>query len=124
MLSRVLADTVLFIHFLFVLFAVLGGLLVLYKKQVAWFHIPTVLWSSIVNLAGWTCPLTPLENMFRTLAGQAGYEGGFIQHYIEPVVYPNNMPRGTELVAGVSVVVWNVVVYAFILYYWRKHRNN
>ena len=65
-----------------------------------------------MNLAGWTCPLTPLENRFRVAAQDAGYEGGFVQHYVGAVVYPRGMPRRMELVAGVSVVVWNAVLYA------------
>ncbi len=120
MLSRILADTVLCIHFLFILFAIFGGLLVLYKKWAAWLHVPTVLWSAIVNLAGWTCPLTPLENFFRECAGEAGYAGGFIQHYIEPLVYPDFMPRKLELIAAFSIVFWNVLIYGCIAYYRRK----
>jgi hypothetical protein len=123
MLSKILADTVLLLHFAFVLFAVLGGIAVLFKRSFVWLHIPVVLWSSVINLAGWICPLTPLENYFRSQAGQSGYEGGFIQHYIEPLVYPGGMPRNFELIAGISILVWNGLVYAFILLYWkRRHR--
>lgn len=116
MLSRVLADMVLFFHFVFVVFAIFGGLIVLYKRWVVWLHIPVVLWSSVVNLVSWTCPLTPLENLFRSAAGQAGYEGGFIVHYLEPLVYPSGMPRKFELIAGVSILVWNGLVYGFLTY--------
>ncbi len=114
MLSGLLADAVLLFHFLFILFAVFGGILVLYRKKVIWFHVPVVLWSSVVNLASLTCPLTPIENFFRAAAGQAGYHGGFVEHYIAPVVYPAGMPRELELVAGVSIIAWNVAVYAFL----------
>lgn len=121
MLSRVLADTVLFFHFIFVVFAIFGGLLVLYKRWVVWLHIPVVLWSSVVNLAGWICPLTPLENVYRFAAGQAGYEGSFIEHYIGSLVYPGGMTREFELIAGVSILVWNGLVYGFLTY--RKLRR-
>ncbi len=114
MLSGVLADTVLFFHFLFILFAVFGGFLVFFNKKVLWVHVPVVLWSSVVNLASLTCPLTPIENFFRTKAGQAGYQGGFVEHYIAPIVYPAGMPRELELVAGITIIAWNVAVYGFL----------
>lgn len=109
------ADAVLLIHFLFAAFAVFGGALVAYNLSWAWLHVPTVLWSSLVNLMGWTCPLTPVEKALRLRAGQTGYAGGFIQHYIGRAVYPGGMPRRLELVAGVSILVGNLVVYAAIL---------
>ena len=115
-MHRAGADLVLLGHFLFVLFAVFGGFLLLLDLRFAWVHVPVVAWSSIVNLTGWTCPLTPLEKQLRELAGQAGYEGGFVQHYVGPIVYPGGMPRRFELVAGFSIVAWNLVVYAIL---WR-----
>jgi len=108
--ARVLANLILVFHFVFVVFSLLGAFLVLWKRWLAWLHVPSVLWSSLVNLLSHVCPLTPLENRFRRLAGQAGYEGGFIQHYIAPLVYPGGMPRRMELVAGYSVLVWNVLL--------------
>ncbi len=123
MLSRVCADIVLLTHFAFVIFAVLGGFLVLWKSRAAWVHIPVVLWSSVVNLASWVCPLTPLENWFYARAGQSGYRGGFIEHYIEPLVYPAGMQRDMELIAGISVLAWNTVVYAIVLVRWRRQRG-
>jgi Protein of Unknown function (DUF2784) len=116
---RVGADLVLLAHFLFVAFAVAGGLLVYYWPMWAFAHVPVVLWSSTVNLASWTCPLTPLEKDLRVSAGQSGYEGGFVEHYVGHLVYPRGMPRELELVAGVSIVVWNALVYAAI-FVWRS----
>jgi Protein of Unknown function (DUF2784) len=115
MKARILANLVLGVHFAFVVFSVLGGFLVLWRRWVAWFHVPSVLWSSFVNLFSYVCPLTPIENRFRRLAGQAGYEGGFVQHYVAPLVYPGGMPRRTELMAGYSVLIWNAVVYALVV---------
>ena len=112
---RVAADLVLLAHFLFAAFAVFGGLLLLDDVRWAWLHLPAVLWSSLVNLMGWTCPLTPLEKSLRNRAGQAGHEGGFIQHYVGRAVYPRGMPRRMELIAGVSVLAGNVLVYAGVL---------
>jgi hypothetical protein len=117
MIDRLAANLVLLAHFAFVVLAVFGGLGILICRQWAWIHVPIVVWSSLVNLAGWTCPLTPLENRFRTAASGAGYEGGFLQHYIAPVVYPKGMPRQLELVAGISVALWNAVLYGGI-YWW------
>ena len=112
---RIAADLVLLAHFLFAAFAVSGGVLVFYNPVWAWLHIPVVLWSSIVNLMSWTCPLTPIEKALRIRAGQGGYSGGFIQHYIGRAVYPRGMPRQLELVAGISILVGNALVYAAIL---------
>ena len=92
-----------------------GGLLLLDNPNWAWLHLPAVLWSSVVNLMGWTCPLTPIEKKLRARAGQAGYAGGFIQHYVGRAVYPRGMPRRMELIAGISILGGNALVYACIL---------
>ena len=112
---RIAADSVLLAHFLFAAFAVLGGLLVAFHPGWAWLHIPAVLWSALVNLMGWTCPLTPLENRLRIRSGESGYGGGFIQHYVGRAVYPRGMPRNMELLAGYSVLAGNALVYAALL---------
>lgn len=115
MRHRMAADLVLLAHFLFAAFAVFGGLLLFDSPRWAWLHLPAVLWSAIVNLMGWTCPLTPIEKNLRSRAGHAGYSGGFIQHYIGRAVYPRGMPRRMELIAGVSILAGNALVYAGIL---------
>ncbi len=111
---RLAADFVLIAHFLFAAFAVFGGVLVAQNFNWAWIHIPAVLWSSVVNLKSWNCPLTPLEKSLRLRAGESGYPGGFIQHYVGRAVYPRGMPRQLELVAGVSILAGNFLVYAVI----------
>jgi hypothetical protein len=113
--ARTLGDLVLAFHFAFIVFAVLGSFLVVWKLWIAWLHAPSVLWAGYVNLFNQVCPLTLLENRFRHLAGQAGYEGGFIQHYLTPLVYPGVMPERWGLVAGSSVLIWNVLVYALVV---------
>jgi hypothetical protein len=113
--ARALGDLVLTFHFAFIIFAVLGGILVLWKTWIAWLHVPSVLWSGYVNLFGQICPLTLLENRFRHLAGQAGYEGGFVQHYLAPLVYPGVMPERWGLVSGFSVFIWNGLIYALVV---------
>ena len=114
MLYRVGADFVLLAHSFFVAFAVVGGALALYSPVWLWVHLPVVLWSAMVNLASWTCPLTPIEKALRIRAGQSGYSGGFVEHYVGRFVYPRGMPRQLELVAGVSIVAWNILVYAVV----------
>jgi hypothetical protein len=114
MISRIAADLVLIAHFSFVFYAVFGGFLLVHSNVWIWTHLPVVVWSSVVNLAGWTCPLTPLENRLRRLAGQAGYQGGFVEHYVGALVYPRGMPRRLEIVAGISIIGWNAIVYLLV----------
>jgi hypothetical protein len=115
MLYRIGADLVLSAHFVFVAFAVFGGALVYASPMWAWAHVPVVIWSGLVNLMSWTCPLTPLEKVLRNRAGLSGYSGGFVQHYLGGVVYPRGMPRQLELVAAVCITAWNALVYAVVL---------
>jgi hypothetical protein len=119
-LARLLADAVVAFHFAFVLFVVLGGLLVLRWRRVAWVHLPSAAWGALIEFAGWICPLTPLELDLRRQAGQAGYSGGFIEHYILPVLYPEALDRGAQVGLGLSVVALNAVVYALL---WRRARR-
>jgi len=122
MLSKLLADLTLILHLVFILFALFGGLLVLCRRWMLWIHLPVLLWASLVNLAGWTCPLTPIENALRSLAGQAGHSGGFVEHYIMPLVYPAIMSRDIEIISGFLVLVWNGLVYAFVIFRRRRLR--
>jgi hypothetical protein len=114
-IARLAANLVLLLHFVFVALAVFGGFGILIDPRWAWVHVPIVVWSSVVNLAGWTCPLTPLENRLRAAADGTGYDGGFVQHYIGALVYPQGMPRRFELIAGIAVIVWNGVLYGCIV---------
>jgi hypothetical protein len=110
-----LADLVVVAHFAFVLFVVLGGLLVLRWPRVAYIHIPAAVWGMLIEFAGWVCPLTPLEKMLRSKAGRAGYEGDFIEHYILPVLYPSALTRGVQIVLGLFVLALNLVIYCYFL---------
>ena len=118
---RVLADLVVGVHALFVAFVVVGGLLVLRWSWVAALHVPAAVWGALIEFQGWICPLTPLENALRAAAGQAGYRGGFIEHYLLPVLYPAGLTRSVQLVLGALVIVVNVVVYAVVV--WRLARR-
>ncbi len=112
---RALADLVVGLHFLFVLFVVLGGLLLLRWPRMVWLHLPAAVWGTLIELAGWVCPLTPLEKSLRARAGGAGYPGGFIEHYILPVLYPPGLTRGVQLVLAAVVLLLNVGIYWFVL---------
>jgi len=112
MIYPLLADGVLLLHLAFILFVVLGGFLVRARPRLAWLHLPVALWGAAVELAGLSCPLTPLENRLRTLGGKVGYPGGFIEHLLAPLVYPEAMARELQIVMGLGVVAINVVAYA------------
>lgn len=122
MLYRVLADTTLIVHFAYVLFVVLGGLLVLHWRWIAWLHLPAVLWGAFVELTGRICPLTPLELWLRDLGGERGYEGGFIEHYITSWIYPEGLTRELQIGLGIGAVAVNVVVYALVIMRARRRR--
>jgi hypothetical protein len=115
LIYRALADLVLVVHLTFVLFVVLGGLLVLRWPRAAWLHIPAAVWGVLIEYTGWICPLTPLENSFRARGGEAGYTGGFIEHYIQPVLYPAGLTRGTQIVLGSFVLLLNLFAYGILL---------
>lgn len=115
MLYRVLADIVLVLHLAFVLFVVLGGLLVWRRPWVAWLHVPAAVWGALIMFAGWICPLTPLENRLRRLGGEAGYEGGFVEEYVLAILYPSGLTRTHQVVLGALVLVLNLAVYAYVV---------
>jgi hypothetical protein len=111
MASRIAADAVLLAHLAFVLFVVFGGALVLRWPRFAWLHVPAVLWGVLVEMTGWICPLTPLENALRRAAGEGGYAGDFVQHYVGALLYPEGLVRETQIALAVLVVVVNAVFY-------------
>ena len=119
MLYRGLADLVLVIHLTFVLFVVLGGLFALRWPRVAWVHVPVALYGATIEFVGFICPLTPLEIALRRRGGEAGYEGGFIEHYITAALYPIGLTREIQLALGVGVLLLNAIVYGIVL---RRHR--
>ena len=122
MTPRLLADAVLLLNGLFIVFVVAGGALVWRWPRVAWLHLPAVAWAAWISWAGGVCPLTPLENTLRREAGQAGYEGGFVQHYLPGLIYPEGFTRELEIGVGVFVTLLNVGVYALLVRR-RRHRQ-
>ncbi len=120
MIYSFLADLLVVIHLLFILFVIFGGLLVLWRKWVVFLHIPAAVWGALIEFKGWICPLTPLENHLRQLGGEQGYSGGFIEHYLIPIIYPDELTRTFQIILGIFVVVLNLMVYGWILYKWRR----
>jgi hypothetical protein len=120
MLYRLLADLLVVFHTGFVLFVVLGGLLVPRWPRLAWAHLPAAAWGAWVEFSSTVCPLTPLENHLRHLGGEAGYSGGFIAHYIMPVLYPAGLNPRVQVVLGVFVVALNVGAYFIV---WRRRSD-
>jgi len=115
-----LADLVLVLHAAFILFVVLGGLLVLWRRRLVWLHVPAAAWGILIEFRGWICPLTFVENDLRLAAGGSGYAGGFIDHYLAPLVYPAALTHVTQLMLGSAALLVNVVVYALV---WRSLRS-
>lgn len=114
MIYGIAADLVLLLHLLFIVFAVLGGLLLLWRRWMWLVHLPAAVWAVYIEVTGKICPLTPLENKLRRLAGERGYEGGFMEHYIVPVIYPEGLTRDIQWILAAAVLVINLAVYWFV----------
>lgn len=121
LLYRVAADLLVLLHLVFILFVVAGGFAVFKWPWMAFLHIPAAIWGALIEYRNWVCPLTPLENRLRQLAGDDGYSEGFIEHYILPLVYPPGLTRDLQTTLGTIVVVINLLVYGVIVY--RMLRN-
>jgi hypothetical protein len=116
MIYRVLADAVLIAHLAFALYAVLGGILVLRYPRTVRLHLPVLLWAIIVEWANWTCPLTPLENHLRLMGGEAGYSGGFIEHMISLVLYPEILTLELRYILGSVLITVNLAIYGYMVF--------
>ncbi|KZE33274.1 DUF2784 domain-containing protein [Crenobacter luteus] len=108
---RLAADAVLVVHLAFIVFVLLGGLAVRRWPRLAWLHLPAVAWGVTVELTQGVCPLTPLENALRRAAGDAGYAGGFVEHYLLALIYPDGLAAGHQLALGLAVLAVNALVY-------------
>ena len=111
---RIAADAVLLLHLAFVLFVTAGALVVLRFPRAAWLHVPAVVWGAYIELSGRLCPLTTVENRFRRAAGEAGYDGGFIEQYIFPIVYPPGLTRSAQTWIAAAVILINVIAYGYL----------
>ena len=114
---RVAADVAVAFHMGFVLFVMVGGLLAFRWRWLMWLHAPAAIWGVVIELGGWICPLTPLENYLRERSGAAAYPGDFIEHYILPLLYPARLTRGDQVLLGSLALAVNLLVY------WRLSRD-
>ncbi len=120
MVYRALADLLALSHFAFVIFVLLGGLFAVRWRWAPWVHLPAAAWGAANEFFSWPCPLTPLENSLRRASGAAGYPGGFVEHYLLPVLYPAEFTRELQVFLGCTVVVVNLAVYLGV---WRWRRR-
>ena len=123
-LYQLLADLIVLVHVAFVVFAVLGGLLAARWRRLVWIHLPAVIWAALVEVLGWVCPLTPLENWLRRKGGQAGYPSDFIAHYVLPILYPEGLTREVQIALGAFVILINLTIYIWILRTKRANRGS
>ena len=123
MTDRLAADAVVALHLAFVVFACLGGMLAWRRMRYALLHLPALAWAAWIEFSGSICPLTPLENRLRERAGDAGYAGGFVEHYLMPILYPAGLTPAAQVWIGVVLVAINLAVYAVAWRRWRARRN-
>jgi len=115
MTARLAADALVLLHLAFIVFVVLGGLLAAWQPRLAWLHLPAAAWGAWIEAAGAICPLTPWENRLRQAAGESGYPGGFVEHYLIPLVYPPGLATAHQRWLALGVVLLNLAIYAGVL---------
>jgi len=118
MTPRWLADALVAFHLAFIVFVVAGGLLVLWRRGWAAVHLPALAWGTFTELTGTVCPLTPWEQALRKAAGE-GYSGGFVEHYVVPLIYPPGLTPASQLLLGAGLLVLNAAIYAGAWLRWR-----
>ena len=123
MFYKILADTVVIVHLLFIVFVLPGGLLLLWRPWLAVLHLPAAVWGAYIEFSGRICPLTPWENHFRVLAGEHAYNSSFVDHYLIPVMYPAALNREVQVGLGFVVIAINFLIYACLVYRGLQHRR-
>lgn len=113
---RIGVDLVLLLHLGFVLFVIGGGLLLVKWRGLVWIHLPAVAWGALVEFMGWICPLTPLENRLRALAGESATEADFIGRYLPTLLYPATLTREIQILLGMVVLFVNVALYWLVFF--------
>lgn len=124
MIERIAADLVVIVHLGFIVFVGLGALLCLRWKRVAWLHVPAAVWGAAIELRRGVCPLTPLEQRLRVAAGDAGYSGSFIEHYLLPIIYPSGLDAFFQYTLGALVIVMNLAIYGWVLFRHVRHASD
>ena len=120
---EIAANLILFVHFIFILFVVFGGLLFFTSTKIVFIHIPSLIWGSYITLTNSICPLTYLENWFLNKANLTTYSEGFIQNYLVSIVYPTNLTKDLQIYLGITLILINMVIYAFTYYKMKKNVN-
>ena len=120
---RALADLIVLVHLAFIAFVVLGGLLALHRSWLSLVHLPAAAWGVFIEVSGGACPLTPLENHLRALSRSTEYPGGFIEHYLLPVIYPAGLTRDVQIVLALLVLLSNLAVYGLVARHWASRRR-
>jgi hypothetical protein len=120
MLAQLAADLLVLLHLLFILFAVFGGWLVVKWRRLLFLHLPAAAWAALIEFAGWICPLTPLEQRLRETGGGSSYQGGFVEHYVTPIIYPEGLTREVQILLGALVIAVNLGAYGFVLARYRR----
>ncbi len=118
----ILADIVVWLHLVFVVFVLAGASLAIWRRRMLWLHLPAVFWAIWIELTGGICPLTPLENWLRSRAGQGGYRGDFVEHYLLPVLYPGGLTRNLQILLGLLVIMINAALYGLIIFQQRRRK--
>ncbi len=118
----IIADIVVWIHLAFVIFVVAGAVLVIWWRRMVGLHLPAVFWAIWIEFSGKLCPLTPLENWLRIRAGQGGYRGSFVEHYLMTVLYPVGLTRNIQILIGLLVIITNVALYGYIIFQFRRKK--
>ena len=115
MIYSFLADLLVVFHLVFILYVMAGALLIFKWPKTLWLHLPVCFWGMTVEFTGWICPLTPWEIQLRRLAGEEGYTGSFIEHYLIPIIYPSGLTHEVQMVLGGTVLIVNLSLYTLIL---------
>lgn len=123
MQASIAADGVLLAHLLFILFSALGAGLVIWRWKFVFLHLPALAWAIWIEASHGICPLTPLENSLRRVAGEAGYSGGFIEHYLVPLIYPPGLTAGHQMAIAAGLVALNALLYGAALLRHRRRRS-
>jgi hypothetical protein len=115
MINLFIANAIVLLHGLFILFAIFGGFLAWRWRKIIFLHIPALCWGIWIELSHGICPLTPLENTYRHLAGEAGYEHGFIEHYLLPIIYPTNLTADLQYIFAAVLTTINILAYGLLI---------
>jgi len=123
MIWSAIADALVVVHFAFTAFVIFGGFLTWRWPRLALAHLPALAWGCWIEVSHSICPLTPLENHWRHLAGEAGYRGGFLAHYLVRVLYPPGLTWQIQQELAVLLITINVVAYAGLIRRRRRARG-